>query len=185
MRAFTATGWRAVVMIIALAACRQAPPDDEQGPAPKGLVTAATVVGCYEFTDASGQPLGSVSGFWTAPVVFDTTPARSEPSYHPEPPGFALRSTAHARDGVASDAAEWHSVWRFLPPDTVRITRTKSDQLQWLQLTPRGRNFAGVGLGVRVPEVFRRLPLPPPRDSVFAARVACPHGAGQSSRPSA
>ena len=185
MRAPTTIWWRAVVIILAFAGCGQAPPDEEPGPAPQAPLMAATIVGCYEFTDASGQPLGSASGFWTAPVILDTTPARSEASYHPELPVFALRTTALVPDSMSSDSADWRSVWRFLPPDTIRITRTKSDQLQWLQLTPRGRDFAGVGMGVRVPEVFRRLPPPPPQDSVFARRVECPQGAGQSSRPSA
>jgi hypothetical protein len=144
-------------------------------------LSPAAVVGCYEFADSIGHPLGAAADFWAAPIRLDTVlaPVEGDSGYSAEPGYYVAVTTAPVN---AMDTAFFRATWQVLPPDTLLITRSNGFTGQSVSLVGTGPTFTGreVWFG-DVIDTTRR----PAEHAVRARRVACPVAGGAASRPAA
>jgi len=145
---------------------------DRSGHAP---LSAAAVVGCYQFAGRDGQALRSGSGFWIAPVRLDTVlaPVDGDGGYTTQPGYYSATPTAQIAEPNAIDTALFRATWQLLPPDTLLVMRSTGLHGQSISLQPRGRDFAGVEQWFNDVVDSTRSPS---MDSVLARRVDCPKG---------
>ena len=171
---------RAMLAAVAILGCGESSSYRE---ASSRRLIAAEIAGCYEFTNSAGQPAGSQSSFWHAPVYLDTLPAPFFNDEGARASVFSMRPTRKTLDSLTVDAS-MAATWRIQAPDTLIVARSMEHLAQSFRLTPNGRDFAGTGTGVGGPLVGPPYGPAAARDSVFARRVACPEDQ-QPSRPSA
>ena len=160
----------AMALSVALMGCQEHAAQDNTVVRP---LTVAAVAGCYLFTDSTGRPLQSQSGFWSAPVRLDSSLAfiDGDGADTLDAGIFAVQPTAVIPPEHAVDTAFLRSAWRLRLPDTLIVTRGQRFGGHEIQLRPQGADFIGTERrGGDVAADNARLPALP----AVARRVTCP-----------